>query len=187
MPKVSPNMKNAVNWDVAPCRSCVTRRFGGTHRLHLQSRKIIFFTLKMKTIHSSESSVHTRYTRRYIPEDGILHSHRRENLKSYKFRHVSKEKKDTWVKVTGFRRVCLTWVSAFSLLTTAFIHPVMTMMQCTTKQLPETAVILLTADHYTTSVFFATNSSLLFHVCTVFINHSTLRDINYKKHTKPRL
>jgi hypothetical protein len=25
-----------------------------------------------------------RSTRRHIPEDGILHSHRRENLKSYK-------------------------------------------------------------------------------------------------------
>jgi hypothetical protein len=29
-------------------------------------------------------SVHTRSTRRHIPEDGILHSHRRKNLKSYK-------------------------------------------------------------------------------------------------------
>jgi hypothetical protein len=29
------------------------------------------------------ASVHTRSTRRHIPEDGILHSHRRENLKSY--------------------------------------------------------------------------------------------------------
>jgi hypothetical protein len=36
----SPTMKNAVFWDVAPCRSCVNRRFGGTYRLHLQDRKI---------------------------------------------------------------------------------------------------------------------------------------------------
>jgi hypothetical protein len=28
-------MKNAVFWDVALCRSCVNRRFGGTYRLHL--------------------------------------------------------------------------------------------------------------------------------------------------------
>jgi hypothetical protein len=28
------SMKNAVFWDVAPCRSCVNRRFGGTHRPH---------------------------------------------------------------------------------------------------------------------------------------------------------
>jgi hypothetical protein len=34
-------MKNAVIWDVAPCRSCeMNRRFGGTYRLHLQCRKI---------------------------------------------------------------------------------------------------------------------------------------------------
>jgi hypothetical protein len=32
-------MKNAVLWDVAPCRYCINRRFGGTYRLHVQSRK----------------------------------------------------------------------------------------------------------------------------------------------------
>jgi hypothetical protein len=34
-------------------------------------------------IRSSELSVLTRATRRHISEDGILHSHRRENIKSY--------------------------------------------------------------------------------------------------------
>jgi hypothetical protein len=29
-------LKNAVFWDVAPCRYFVNRRFGGTYRLHLQ-------------------------------------------------------------------------------------------------------------------------------------------------------
>jgi hypothetical protein len=33
-------MKNAAFWDVAPCRSCVNQRFGGTYRLYLQGRKI---------------------------------------------------------------------------------------------------------------------------------------------------
>jgi hypothetical protein len=37
----------------------------------------------MEAILSSETSVYIRSTRRHIPEDGILHSHRRENLKSY--------------------------------------------------------------------------------------------------------
>jgi hypothetical protein len=34
-------MKKAVFWDVAPCRSGVNRRFGGTYRLHLQGRREI--------------------------------------------------------------------------------------------------------------------------------------------------
>jgi hypothetical protein len=29
-------IKNAVFWDVAPCRYFVNRRFGGAYRLHLQ-------------------------------------------------------------------------------------------------------------------------------------------------------
>jgi hypothetical protein len=44
---------------------------------------LILVTLMMVLIRSSETSVLTRATRHYIPEDGILHSLRCENLKSY--------------------------------------------------------------------------------------------------------
>jgi hypothetical protein len=37
----------------------------------------------MEALRSSETSVLTQATGRSIPEDGILHSHRRENLKFY--------------------------------------------------------------------------------------------------------
>jgi hypothetical protein len=63
-------LKNAVFSDVAPCRTCVNRRYGGTYRLHLQGRKI------------RERGTSVSRWRRHIPEDSILHNHRRENIKS---------------------------------------------------------------------------------------------------------
>jgi hypothetical protein len=42
-----------------------------------------FITLMMGERRSSESSFLTTATGRHIPEDGIHHSHRCENLKSY--------------------------------------------------------------------------------------------------------
>jgi hypothetical protein len=75
-------MKNAVFWDVASCRSCVNRRFTIERRtsvsMTLKSPTYAgpsledFSPLKMEAIRSSETSVHTRSTRRNIPEESIL-------------------------------------------------------------------------------------------------------------------
>jgi hypothetical protein len=51
---------------------------------HAGSSFAHFSALKMEAILSSETSVYTRFIQHHIPEDGILHSQRCENLKSYK-------------------------------------------------------------------------------------------------------
>jgi hypothetical protein len=52
--------KEVALWDDVPSDLCENRRFGGTYLFH-----------------------HRRLTWRNIPEGGIIHSHRREHLKSY--------------------------------------------------------------------------------------------------------
>jgi hypothetical protein len=48
---------------------------------NIASISLIVVSLMMEATRSSETSVLKRVTRRNISEDGILHSHRRENLR----------------------------------------------------------------------------------------------------------
>jgi hypothetical protein len=90
-------MKNVVFWDVTPCGSCKNRRFGGTYHLHHQSDRLISMlrllvnanvvpsspipvTLMMEAIRSSETSIVTRVTWCNVPEDVLLHSHRKPQV-----------------------------------------------------------------------------------------------------------
>jgi hypothetical protein len=90
--KLSTLVKNAVFWDVATCGFCKNRRFRNKYRLYsffqllvtakVVPRSLILF-LPLETTRSSKTPVFTRVTRRHIPEDGSLVSHRRKNHKSY--------------------------------------------------------------------------------------------------------
>jgi hypothetical protein len=64
-------LKNGVFWVVKPGGECFF------------PSSPILLTLMKETLSFSEPSVLTRGTWRNIPEDTILHSHFRENLKSY--------------------------------------------------------------------------------------------------------
>jgi hypothetical protein len=68
--------------------------FGGTYHLHLQSRK------------SAEQETREADARRYIPEDGIFHNYRCENLKSYKKRRDQTRRIRRKWKRRGKKSIC---------------------------------------------------------------------------------
>jgi hypothetical protein len=86
------DIKSFIFWDITPCSPFKANwRFGGTFRLHLQSRTVSqarnqresrWQADEMEATCSTETSVDfQRTTRRYIPEDRTLRYHRCENLK----------------------------------------------------------------------------------------------------------
>jgi hypothetical protein len=69
---------------MTPCSPlCVSRRFGGTYRLHLQGRRNVQQRTSKQAggKYPPKRRLTQRTTRRHIPEDDTLHNHRCENLK----------------------------------------------------------------------------------------------------------
>jgi hypothetical protein len=67
-----------------------------SHSSNVVPGPLILFTLMMEATHASETLVLTIATRHHIPEDGILNSHCRENLKSYSEVNCSKHSQNVF-------------------------------------------------------------------------------------------
>jgi hypothetical protein len=68
---------------VALVRTHVSDERNASVTVSIFPSSLIPFTMMMEAARSSETSALTIAIRRHNPEDGILHSHRRDNLKTY--------------------------------------------------------------------------------------------------------
>jgi hypothetical protein len=73
----------------------------------------ILVTLMKQALSSSETSVLTRATRRNIPEDTILHSHRRENLKFYILLDIYLVRPESWLTLAPVNQGSVTTVGYY--------------------------------------------------------------------------
>jgi hypothetical protein len=79
----------ATFWDIWPCSPYVNRRLRETYHLHLWKQISVEQEISVQQVakqnSSSETSVHIRTTRLYIPKESSIHIYRCENLKSYSY------------------------------------------------------------------------------------------------------